>query len=216
MVKAIMTMLFLAVVIMAMVNLGMVIMTMLFLAVVILGMVILVVVGLMMTKVVCSNTSPQRAAPLSRPNQTSTANCTLGERTHKWQVDDSNCEVGDASGERIFAVTTFQGVQTACVCVCVCGDPAGGGESVQSVEAFWRAVNLAVLPGSGQEAQAVHDTTLPGTGATEHHTGTTLAPQSTRKTSTPLKAPATPLSHQCKIFTPHHHFHRTTEGRGCP
>ena len=87
---------------------------------------------------------------------------------------------------------------------------------MQSVEAFWRAVNLAVLPGSGQEAQAVHDTTLPGTGATEHHTGTTLAPQSTRKTSTPLKAPTTPLSHQCKIFTPHHHFHRTTEGRGCP
>ena len=38
--------------------------------------VILVVVGMMRTKVVCSNTSPQRAAPLSRPNLT-TANYTL-------------------------------------------------------------------------------------------------------------------------------------------
>ena len=40
--------------------------------------VILVVVGMMRTKVVCSNTSPQRAAPLSRPNHT-TANYTLGK-----------------------------------------------------------------------------------------------------------------------------------------
>ena len=35
------------------------------------------VVGMMRTKVVCSNTSPQQAAPLSRPNHT-TAKCTLG------------------------------------------------------------------------------------------------------------------------------------------
>ena len=56
----------------------MLILAMVILVVVGLMIVILaVVVGLMMTKVVCSNTSPQRAAPLSRPNQTSTANCTL-------------------------------------------------------------------------------------------------------------------------------------------
>ena len=40
--------------------------------------ILVAVVGLMMTKVVCSNTSPQRAAPLSRPNHT-TANYTLGK-----------------------------------------------------------------------------------------------------------------------------------------
>ena len=56
----------------------MVILAMVILAEVILAMVILAVVGLMMTKVVCSNTSPQRAAPLPRPNHT-TANCTLGQ-----------------------------------------------------------------------------------------------------------------------------------------
>ena len=105
---------------MTMVILAMVILVVVILVVVGLMMVILAVVGLMMTKVVCSNTSPQRAAPLSRPNQTSTANCTLGERTHKWQVDDPNCEVGDPARVKISAVTTAQSsgcVNSVCVCV---------------------------------------------------------------------------------------------------
>ena len=111
-------MVILAMVILAMVILAVVILAMVILVVVGLMMVILVVVGLMMTKVVCSNTSPQRAAPLSRPNQTSTANCTLGERTHKWQVDDPNCEVDDPAEVKIFAVTMFQSsgcAQSVCV-----------------------------------------------------------------------------------------------------
>ena len=53
----------------------MVIIVMVILVMVIMGMVILVVMRMMRTKAICSNTSPQRAAPLSRPSHT-TANYT--------------------------------------------------------------------------------------------------------------------------------------------
>ena len=98
--------------------LAVVILVVVILVVVGLMMVILVVVGLMMTKVVCSNTSPQRAAPLSRPNQTSTANCTLGERTHKWTIQTAKWVI--LQRVKISAVTTVQSsgcVNSVCVCV---------------------------------------------------------------------------------------------------
>ena len=83
---------------------------------------------------------------------------------------------------------------------------------MQSVEAFWRAVNLAVLPGSGQEAQAVHDTTLPGTGATEHHTGATEHPQDLNATQGPGHPPLPPVQdfHPAPSFSQDHRGERVS------
>ena len=86
-------------------------------------------------------------------------------------------------------------LDTKCVCVEILQEE---GESVQSVEAFWRAVNLAVLPGSAQEAPA-HRTMLPGTGATQQ-------PQDLNATQGPGHPPLPPVQdfHPTPSFSQDH------------